>query len=212
MSDEPLLPEPPRIGLGLVRERSESTRPFLGVRRVELVARHPDGWKSPPFDYDVVTRASLDAAIIVAYERRGGEPHVHVRTTTRAPIALRPGVEGEADLWEVPAGMIDPGESPRETAARELEEELGFRAPPDALVPLGPWTWPLPAVLAEQQHYFRVDVAGLPRAAPRGDGSALERGARLALLPLSTLLAACRAGHMRDAKSELALRRLAEAL
>lgn len=31
-------------------------------------------------------------------------------------------------LLELPAGKIDPGESPEETAARELEEEVGFRA------------------------------------------------------------------------------------
>lgn len=31
-------------------------------------------------------------------------------------------------LLELPAGKIDPGETPEETAARELEEEVGFRA------------------------------------------------------------------------------------
>lgn len=31
-------------------------------------------------------------------------------------------------LWEIPAGKLDPGESPRECAARELEEETGYRA------------------------------------------------------------------------------------
>jgi ADP-ribose pyrophosphatase len=34
----------------------------------------------------------------------------------------------EAQLWEVPAGTLEPGESPRECAARELEEETGYRA------------------------------------------------------------------------------------
>ena len=31
-------------------------------------------------------------------------------------------------IWEVPAGKLDPGESPEHCAARELEEETGFRA------------------------------------------------------------------------------------
>ena len=31
-------------------------------------------------------------------------------------------------LLEVPAGTIDPGESPDQTAARELAEETGYRA------------------------------------------------------------------------------------
>lgn len=31
-------------------------------------------------------------------------------------------------LWEIPAGKLDPGESPEQCAVRELQEETGFRA------------------------------------------------------------------------------------
>lgn len=31
-------------------------------------------------------------------------------------------------VWELPAGKLDPGESPQTTAARELEEEAGLQA------------------------------------------------------------------------------------
>lgn len=31
-------------------------------------------------------------------------------------------------MWEVPAGKLDPGESPEQCARRELEEETGYRA------------------------------------------------------------------------------------
>ena len=34
----------------------------------------------------------------------------------------------ERELWELPAGTIEPDEEPIETARRELEEETGFRA------------------------------------------------------------------------------------
>ena len=34
----------------------------------------------------------------------------------------------EAFIWEVPAGRLDPGESPEACARRELEEETGMRA------------------------------------------------------------------------------------
>jgi ADP-ribose pyrophosphatase len=31
-------------------------------------------------------------------------------------------------IWEIPAGTMEPGETPRECAGRELEEETGYRA------------------------------------------------------------------------------------
>lgn len=44
-------------------------------------------------------------------------------------------------LLEVPAGKLEPGESPPESARREVEEETGYRA--GALLPLGSiWTTP----------------------------------------------------------------------
>ena len=34
----------------------------------------------------------------------------------------------EEYIWEIPAGRLDPGETPEQCAARELEEEVGMRA------------------------------------------------------------------------------------
>lgn len=34
----------------------------------------------------------------------------------------------EKELWEIPAGKIDPGENPKESAIRELKEETGYSA------------------------------------------------------------------------------------
>ena len=40
-------------------------------------------------------------------------------------------------LWDIPKGLADPGEDHRTAAVRELQEETGLVAPPDALRPLG---------------------------------------------------------------------------
>ena len=39
--------------------------------------------------------------------------------------------------WDVPKGLQDPGETPRETAVRELAEETGVVLAPDGLLDLG---------------------------------------------------------------------------
>lgn len=39
--------------------------------------------------------------------------------------------------WDIPKGGIEPGENLAQAAARELQEETGLAAPPDALTPLG---------------------------------------------------------------------------
>ena len=63
-----------------------------------------------------------------------------------------------ADIWEIPAGTRDPGESPLACARRELEEEVGVTA--------GDWTalgeiTPLPGYSDEVIHLFAArELAG----------------------------------------------------
>jgi hypothetical protein len=81
---------------------------------------------------------------------------------------------------------------------------------PAALESLGAWVWPVPGAIAERHFYFCVDVGALPRRTPTEDGSPLERHAAIVKLPVSEILSFCRDGQIRDAKTELALRRFAE--
>lgn len=56
--------------------------------------------------------------------------------------------------WEFPAGRIDEGESPAQAAARELEEETGYRAA--RLLPL-PGFYPTNGISAHYAHAFLAE-------------------------------------------------------
>lgn len=68
---------------------------------------------------------------------------------------------------EIPGGMVDPGETPRETAAREMLEETGYAA--RELVALGS-LHPNPAIQNNRIHTFLARDAEF-RVAPVFDGT-----------------------------------------
>ena len=204
------------------RDPADAPDAFMRLRRLRLRARWADGAGSDPFPYFLVDRSRLDAVVMAAHFRdAAGIRHVWLRSALRPPVALRPKERsphperaGLGELWELPAGLVEPDEcSPegvRRCAAREIAEELGIDVDTARLSPLGPSTFPAPGFVAERHHFFHVDVGGLPRRTPGEDGSALERGAVLAAIPLDEALALVRTGVIEDEKTELGLRRLAE--
>jgi ADP-ribose pyrophosphatase len=65
------------------------------------------------------------------------------------------------EIWEVPAGNMEPGESPEGAAARECEEEIGLV--PAKIERLGSF-FPVPGYCDEEMIFFRV--SGLKPPAP----------------------------------------------
>lgn len=213
------LPEPETLGF-LVDEETLDPGGFLARRSRKLrIARGAEA-PSRPFVYDEVARRALDAVVVVPFFRREGELFVVLRTAFRPPVALRAPVddalprEALGALWEFPAGLVEPSESTgpglRRAALRELAEETGFRPPETALIELGRAAFPAPGVIAEAHFFFAVEVEPESRGEPELDGSPLEEYFELVAVPLPAVLAAARAGRLRDGKTELAARRLAE--
>jgi ADP-ribose pyrophosphatase len=105
-------------------------------------------------------------------------------------------VVGE-ELWEVPAGTLEPGEPPEQAAVRELMEETGYRA--------GRWRkllecYPSPGVLSEKMHlYVAQDLTPGPQQ--------LEPGEEIQphTVGLEQARAWCLDGTIRDAKTIVAL-------
>ncbi len=100
-------------------------------------------------------------------------------------------------LYEIPAGRLDPGETPAECARRELLEETGYRA--DAVQPLFTM-FTTPGFTDERIHLFMATglVAGEHQR---------EADEFMELVPtrLSRALSMIEQGEIQDAKTALAL-------
>jgi ADP-ribose pyrophosphatase len=100
-------------------------------------------------------------------------------------------------IFEVPAGKLDPGESPEVCAARELEEEAGQRA--GRLEALGP-IWTSPGFTDERIWLFAGHELTAVERRPEDD-EVIE----LVPMPLRDAIAKVWSGEIHDAKSALAL-------
>ncbi|MFO0671445.1 MAG: NUDIX hydrolase [Polyangiaceae bacterium] len=202
------LPELPDARVVLVRERAVHDG-FISVRRLDVALAVGSEAPSAPFVYDVVERRALDAAAVAAHFVKDGVRWVILRSAIRPPFAL---AGAPVALWELPAGLIEPGEAPIEAAARELNEEIGTALTAARVRQLGPALIPVPAMIAERQHLFHVEIDPAELGAPAGDGSVLEEVAVIVAVPLAAALDMARRGELPDSKTELGLRRLAEVL
>ena len=100
-------------------------------------------------------------------------------------------------LYEVPAGKLDPGEAPEACAARELEEETGWRA--GRLELLGS-IWTTPGFTNERIHLYAAHDLEQTQQRLQND-EIIE----LVPMPLDAALELVWSGQLSDAKSALAL-------
>ena len=100
-------------------------------------------------------------------------------------------------VWELPAGRLDPPETPEEGARRELEEEVGLR--PRSLEPLLVF-WTTPGFCDEVMHLYRAtDLEPVP-ARPEAD-----ENIEAAAFSLEEAREMIRRGEIREGKTLVAL-------
>lgn len=192
---------------------------FLHVRRLRCRNRRADGTRSPVYRVDVVDRPRLDAVAVLVYRRVGASIEVLTRRNLRPAAYFRkdkaPAVPDGRDhlrCEEIVAGLLEPEdqgeEGLRRRAAEEVREEAGIALRPEEIRLLGAPFLVAPGILSEKIFLAAADATGRPQGVPEGDGSPLEEGGDLRWRPAGEALAACRAGEIQDAKTEIALVRL----
>jgi ADP-ribose pyrophosphatase len=176
-----------------LREDTESTQVvyqgvFLQIRRDEARLRdgslHVREW---------VVHPGASAILAVA-----DDGHILMERQWRYPMGR--------EYLEIPAGKIDPGETPLQTAQRELLEETGMRA--DHWEPL---TVIHPAIGFSNEviHLFLArGVSGSPANASLDQGEHIQT----IWMSLSDLMDRVRQGHLPDVKTQIALWHLQDRL
>jgi ADP-ribose pyrophosphatase len=103
----------------------------------------------------------------------------------------------EQTLLEIPAGTLEPGEPPSETAQRELREETGYTA--DKLTPVAAF-YLSPGIVDEKMHVFAAEGLTAGEAA-REPGEEIEN----LIVPWQEALQMIVMGRIQDAKTIAAL-------
>ena len=118
----------------------------------------------------------------------------------RAPtIAKGPGV-----IREIVAGVIEPGETPRDCLAREIEEEIGYRVARSALRRIGTF-YVSPGGTSERIFLLYARVQASQRVNPEAFGAAGEgEDIRLVKVPRDRFVTAALGGKLDDAKTLIA--------
>ena len=152
--------------------------------------RYPDGSTG---ELEMIRHPGAAAVVPIASAPDGPDPVILMIRQYRYATG--------GELWEIPAGRLEPGEPPEQCARRELLEEAGVTA--ERLEPLTT-IWTTPGFTDESIHLFAASDLKAATAAPEAD-EFLE----VVPTPLTRVLELIRDGSLRDAKTLVAILYLA---
>lgn len=136
-----------------------------GSRARVVAARRVYEGKVLSLDVDDVEEPGGVRAVREVVRHRGSVAVLAVDEAGRVVLVSQYRYAVDAEVWELPAGRLDPGESPEEGARRELEEEVGLKA--REMEPLAVY-YTTPGFCDEVMHLFRATglLSGRPRPEP----------------------------------------------
>jgi ADP-ribose pyrophosphatase len=169
-------------------QRPQDRPQTISTRRVH------DGWVG--LRIDTVRYPSGREGTIEVVEHVGGVTIVAFDPEGKLLLVSQYRHPAGRELLELPAGTLDPGETPEQCAERELQEETGYR--PARLERLG-GLYLAPGYCSEYQHIFLASALSASRL--EGDEEEID----LVRLPLSEALAMVASGRIEDAKTAGAL-------
>jgi ADP-ribose pyrophosphatase len=148
--------------------------------------RYPNGREA---DFAIIRHPGASAVIPYLSDPAGEDPQILLLRQYR--------YAADGYLYEVPAGRLDPGESPLDCARRELREETGCTASRvEALCSM----LMTPGYTDERIHFF------IATGITRGEAAREEdEFAETVVLPLSRALAMIEQGEIEDAKTAIAI-------
>ncbi len=166
----------------------DSRRIYTGrVVRLDVdTVRFPDGSTG---QLELIRHPGAAAIVPCASDPPGADPTILLIRQYRYATG--------GELWEIPAGTLDPGEDPEVCARRELLEETGVTA---ARLQRLTSIWTTPGFTNEVIHLYLA--TGLTMGQP-----SRERDEFIEVVPqpLSRVLALIRDGEIRDAKTVVAI-------
>ena len=148
-------------------------------------------------DVDEVEEPGGVRGVREVVRHRGSVAALPVHADGRVVLVRQYRYPVDGELWELPAGRLDGGESPETGARRELEEEVGLR--PGRLEPIGAF-YTTPGFCDEVLHLFRAtDLQAVP-ARPEEDERIVA-----GTFTLAEAREMIRAGEVREGKTLVAL-------